>query len=267
MKNIDKLFRDKLRDYESKAPSDLWDKISSELDLSAGSRPSMAKAKTSKLASFAKVSGVVLGVAGIATASIYYFNKPREASQETHIETTDIAIIETTVEESDNKTLVIEPIKRDNKTTTQNKETIINSELFEIKAEETMELELPSNICIEEIEIAEDNFIKASPIEIIKEKAIIDEEAVVETPKPQIPNVITPNGDGINDYFHIKNLEHYPENTLIIFSPRGDVLFSFKCYNNRFDGMGLPNGTYFYKFTYMDGKLPKEVVGSLTIVK
>jgi gliding motility-associated-like protein len=71
------------------------------------------------------------------------------------------------------------------------------------------------------------------------------------------PNVFTPNSDGINDFFEIKNL---PENTEVIILNRwGNVVFSSANYQNNWAGkdtMGneLVDGVYTYKFTTKAGK-------------
>ncbi len=65
---------------------------------------------------------------------------------------------------------------------------------------------------------------------------------------------ISPNGDGSNDVWKVKNIEKYPDNTVIIFSRWGDKLREFANYNNTdrsWDGKNekgefLPDGTYFY---------------------
>ncbi len=65
---------------------------------------------------------------------------------------------------------------------------------------------------------------------------------------------ISPNGDGNNDVWKIKNIDKYPDNTVIIFNRWGDKLREFANYNNTdrsWDGRNekgefLPDGTYFY---------------------
>jgi len=63
----------------------------------------------------------------------------------------------------------------------------------------------------------------------------------------------SPNGDGINDYFHIEGLERIPDNELLIFSRWGNQVYQTKGYQNdwygTFDGQDLPDGTYFYIFS------------------
>lgn len=75
-----------------------------------------------------------------------------------------------------------------------------------------------------------------------------------------IPNVITPNGDAINDNFVIPNLRHwYPNATLSIYNRNGDeVWYSIGPYNDDFGGRNyngalLPDATYYYVLYYNDG--------------
>ncbi|MGL2986931.1 DUF7507 domain-containing protein, partial [Flavobacterium sp. RSSA_27] len=82
-----------------------------------------------------------------------------------------------------------------------------------------------------------------------------------------VHNAFSPNGDGLNDFFKIDNIDDticYPENTIEIYNRWGILVFDTKNYNNSanyFDGVsrgrttisqssGLPTGTYFYILTY-----------------
>ena len=77
-----------------------------------------------------------------------------------------------------------------------------------------------------------------------------DDQEVAPELALEFPNVFTPNFDGVNDYFVIKNAEAYPENTLIIFDRSGNIVFTRNGYQNTWDGSNLPQGTYYYMFTY-----------------
>jgi uncharacterized repeat protein (TIGR01451 family)/gliding motility-associated-like protein len=71
-----------------------------------------------------------------------------------------------------------------------------------------------------------------------------------------IPDVFTPNNDGINDKWVIRGLEAFPNNKVVIINRWGNRVFEASSYNNDWDGtnhyspsMGgnvLPVGTYFY---------------------
>jgi gliding motility-associated-like protein len=64
-----------------------------------------------------------------------------------------------------------------------------------------------------------------------------------------IPNVFTPNDDGINDNFRITGLENYDGNELLIINKRGKAVFSTVDYHNEWDGKDLPDDTYYYRLT------------------
>lgn len=72
--------------------------------------------------------------------------------------------------------------------------------------------------------------------------------ATVEVIALKIPNVFTPNGDGINDRFEIRGLERFPENRLLVFNRWGNEVFKTSPYRNDWDGANLSEGTYYYIF-------------------
>ncbi len=84
-----------------------------------------------------------------------------------------------------------------------------------------------------------------------------------------IPNAITPNGDGVNDTWIIRDLAEIKNNEVIIFSRWGDVLFTARPYNNDWDGTHngqvLPAGTYYYILKLDD--LGEVRDGNITIIR
>ena len=104
----------------------------------------------------------------------------------------------------------------------------------------------------------------------------------------RFPNVITPNGDGINDVWAIENLntdinpedpDEYRHNELRISDRYGKVVFHVKNYDtwakdgqiytglNPFNGDGLSDGVYFFTFTYKGKAKTFSWHGSITIVR
>jgi len=61
-----------------------------------------------------------------------------------------------------------------------------------------------------------------------------------------IPNVFTPNQDGINDVFSIQSLELYPGSTLKIFDRWGNIIYRSLNYQNDWSGGEQMEGEYFY---------------------
>ncbi|AHM63151.1 hypothetical protein D770_24530 [Flammeovirgaceae bacterium 311] len=69
-----------------------------------------------------------------------------------------------------------------------------------------------------------------------------------------IPNVFTPNGDAINDYFEIKKIHLYPENKLTIYNRYGKIVYQESGYKNLWSAQNLPGGSYFYQLTIAGNK-------------
>ena len=77
-----------------------------------------------------------------------------------------------------------------------------------------------------------------------------------------IPQGFSPNNDGIGDKWVVRNIEQYPNNTLLIFNRWGEEVFTARPYTNNWDGRadgglnsdkGLPVGTYYYVLNLGDG--------------
>ncbi|HEX3168037.1 MAG TPA: gliding motility-associated C-terminal domain-containing protein [Chitinophagaceae bacterium] len=66
----------------------------------------------------------------------------------------------------------------------------------------------------------------------------------------QIPNVFTPNGDGINEKWEVKNLKDYADCKVEIFNRYGQLVYHSIGYLNEWDGIlngkPLPAATYYY---------------------
>jgi gliding motility-associated-like protein len=65
----------------------------------------------------------------------------------------------------------------------------------------------------------------------------------------KVPNVFTPNGDGLNDTFIIPGLDQYTENEMVIINRWGNHVYEKKDYKNEWTGEGLLDGTYYYVLT------------------
>lgn len=98
----------------------------------------------------------------------------------------------------------------------------------------------------------------------ITETIIITEISVSE--------VITPNGDGINETWEINNIKNYPETIVRVYNRWGNEVFFSNNYLNDWDGHfkdsndSLPSSSYFYQIDlFGDGKIDHQ--GWLYITK
>jgi gliding motility-associated-like protein len=83
-----------------------------------------------------------------------------------------------------------------------------------------------------------------------------------------IPNIFTPNGDGVNDTWAIQNINFHPNTVVKVFNRLGAVVFSSQGYPQPWDGRrgtnNLPTGTYYYLIDTNDKKV---FSGYLSIIR
>lgn len=79
-----------------------------------------------------------------------------------------------------------------------------------------------------------------------------------------IPNVFTPNGDGVNDRFDIDGILS-TQNTVKVFNRWGQLVFDAKNYRNTWSANGVPDGTYYYEV--LVDRDPEPRTGHLTILR
>jgi gliding motility-associated-like protein len=83
-----------------------------------------------------------------------------------------------------------------------------------------------------------------------------------------IPNVFTPNGDGRNDLFVIRGLEHYPNSKLYVFSlASGALVYRSENYSNNWDGRGTGTGLHSYILEVKGQGKTRRYKGKLVIIK
>lgn len=100
----------------------------------------------------------------------------------------------------------------------------------------------------------------------------ISSSEIVSETSLSIPNIFTPNQDGINDYLHIA----YPLPKALItkfefklFDRWGSLVFTSTDPSFTWDGQGISAGTYFYTLSFSNTCTNEEnnVTGSLTVTK
>ena len=88
-------------------------------------------------------------------------------------------------------------------------------------------------------------------------------------PALKIPNVFSPNKDGINDVWNIPYLSSYFDSKMDIFDRYGRKIFSSVGYNlpwnATLNGQELPAGIYYYLLDIKNGKAP--ISGSVTVLR
>ncbi|MBC7413004.1 MAG: gliding motility-associated C-terminal domain-containing protein, partial [Bacteroidia bacterium] len=119
---------------------------------------------------------------------------------------------------------------------------------------------------------------------IIKQVVVTDKGCIDSTHQPvrvnpiytiYVPNVFTPNGDGVNDYFMVKGI-NIKEVDLIIFNRYGELIARVQSMSSKgWDGTDLRQSklsqqeVYTWKLEYTDvfNTKHKGLVGTVTLVK
>jgi gliding motility-associated-like protein len=84
----------------------------------------------------------------------------------------------------------------------------------------------------------------------------------------EIPDIITPNNDGFNDTWNIKNIDLFPNAEVFVFTRWGKLVFQSKNlaanpWNGTFKGKLLPTDSYHYILHLNDGSKPRSGVISI----
>ncbi|MDR1846813.1 MAG: gliding motility-associated C-terminal domain-containing protein [Bacteroidales bacterium] len=271
--NIDRIFKQTLTNRKVNANPNLFNRIEAGLNASAASGGASAATQAAGSVIAGATKAVIVSISAVALAVGGYFIA-KSVNSEAKQPAVSTIVANDTAKES-----VVEPVTTEQ--ITPSAKEIVKTEPANIKTDFSDCITEPDN---NNTEIEFSNPSKSEPIATSQnyktniEKVTAKEnnsEAVttnssVQTPKShlqktetpnlsaklQIPNVITPNGDGINDFFVIGNLELYPDNVLVIWTRSGRQIFSASHYQNDWDAQNLPTGTYFYKLLLKteDGK-------------
>ncbi|CAG5087652.1 gliding motility-associated C-terminal domain-containing protein [Parvicella tangerina] len=84
----------------------------------------------------------------------------------------------------------------------------------------------------------------------------------------EVPNVITPNGDDVNETFYTRYADVYDDVNLIIYNRWGRVVYKTESYDNSWagekkNGKPVSDGVYFYVMTWDGGS--KDQAGNITV--
>lgn len=260
---IKDLFKEKLGDFEANVRPEIWSSISSQLV----SSPAVGTFATSILTKGA----VALSIVAAVTAVIYFSSNQTEPSNKLLKETDSKALTATeTLKEQAQKTetpSVKAPVQLD-----KDKPFIKEFITGDVGLDNTLPQENVNNR-IEAVKGVQE----ASVIEtLLDNNAVVrDNTETITTVKPfitevstnlneansqsyilDLPNVFTPNNDGINDIL-IVNTEGLTEFSLVVLDQRNKIIYTTQDSTISWDGLGLSgdpvlSGNYVYFITARD---------------
>ena len=91
----------------------------------------------------------------------------------------------------------------------------------------------------------------------------------------EVTKLVSPDGDGMNDKWILKNIEHHPGARVLILDRWGGTIYTAANYDNevvvwRGEGMSsgkVPSGTYFYVISYTRNGRPVERRGFIELIQ
>lgn len=106
-------------------------------------------------------------------------------------------------------------------------------------------------------------------------KAHCSFKVTVQETQLKISNLITPDGDGLNDHWVVANIENFRDNQVVIFDRWGGVIFQAARYDNESvvwrgtnkSGGSVPTGTYFYTIVAHRGEEKIHASGAVELVR
>lgn len=288
---IDDLYKKELSDLKTKTPNGLWEKLNSRMDtcMPQTDIPSsnfvQSVFNAVKSASITTKTIFAIGTVALAGTAAYMAldkEEPLPATIDTSKQTIQRRTPDMAVKNDmiDKDTITVEVQKAE-------KVTLKSGNVKETLPYPNETLSSCSQPMVETFEPKTDTVSKNAKMET-KEEPIqkpvneiiatqertdnmntVSQNAEIRVFEPdiKIPNFISPNGDGLNDYFKIKNIEEYPDNELIIFDSKGRTVYSTKSYSNQWDGHDVPDGAYFYILSVKQGEKQRVYKGNITVLR
>lgn len=285
--DIEELFKQQLENDTEEVSPELWQRLEARMDASSAANAQSSANAANSVAKVGKgISTLGKSLIGIASAAglfaggyliLSYDQTPQQLTQ-TPAETTTILMQEEPTAFCDNHALLTE--EQSSKATSLSADTLI-AQASDEPAQATITepvVQTPAAaqaLATPESKPAQSEAKKSEEKPKVEQPAQTAEITKAETKpieslpaiKIRIPNVITPNNDGVNDFFTIHNLEDYPDNELIIFDRNNKVIFNVRGYQNDWDAQGIPQGVYFYNLAIKQGSNCKIFKGSINVIR
>lgn len=279
---IKELFREKLQSHEVMPGKGVWTNVSTSLTNSAVATSSVVGGAATML----KVAVAVVGITGLGVAT-YFIVQENEISIEKELPTISLKTEEikdtkeldsqySPDEQAENlsSNAIIPPVgvpiiddtefssadvaveQRNMEIISDETQSALETPIINSQAEESQEIVTPNENepTTEEPVIADepavDNSINSTEPEVVMPEEIEDATIVEEEEEITLPNVFTPNNDGVNDYFEI-GMSDKADFQIIVIDRSNSVIFQSNSVNFRWDGRLqsgelAPSGNYVY---------------------
>lgn len=261
-------FKDLFENYQEKPSEELWGRISERLDVEMP----VEKATSVKRMSFWKWAAVALSLLMIGGGFMYTVLRHQSDNQQTvqnNVETTLQEEQQVVVTETE-PAVEVEGLERVEVVAPKELESHSgNSEVSPVtkpQVESKAEVAPKANVR-QEVLPANSTLAKQLAADPVL-KNLSDESVDWSLPVSlSIPNLFTPNDDGVNDLFVIEGLENYTSPRLVVRDKNNKVVYQSNAYKNTWGGEDCPEGVYSYEFTFKYNGIENMATGKVRIMR
>ncbi len=261
-------FKDIFENYQEKPSEELWGRISERLDVEMP----VEKATSVKRMSFWKWAAValsVLTIGGVTYGVILHHQSDQQAVAQNTVVTPAQEEESVVVTEVEPVTETITPEKAELPVPAEQELRTSNAEVAPVtKQEPEVKKEVaPKTNVRQEVVPANSTLAKQLAADPVL-KNLSDESVDWSLPKHlTIPNLFTPNGDGVNDLFVIEGLENYGSPRLMVRDKNGRVVYQSGDYHNTWSGENCSDGVYHYELTFTYNGIENQATGKVRIIR
>ena len=268
MKNI----KDVLNAYEETPSADVWNRLNARLD---AEMPVMGEVRRIHRVTAWKWVAAVLSmliIGGAVTVGVLLHNRGNQGA----IAENSTKVIENEeVDMSDAVTEPLEVVETEDTPVMMNPDRVVQPQ----KAEDnTLEKETVQPNTQEKAKVSSSNArqIVLPPNSTLAKQLAADpvlknlSGESVDWSLPvhfSIPNLFTPNNDGVNDFFVIEGLENYSSPKLVVRDKNNRVVYQNDAYKNTWSGEDCPEGVYSYELTFVYNGIESQATGKVRIMR
>lgn len=268
MKNV----KDVLNAYEEAPSADVWKRLNTRLD---AEMPVTGKVHRIRRATVWKWTAAVLSsliIGGAVTVGVFLHNR---GNQDVIVENNTETVESQVVDMSD---AISEPQETGDLETNLTTETSVSSPQPRVNQKsEEKKADLQPNT--QEVTVAPKS---NSPQKVLPPNSTLAKQLAADPVLKKlsddsvdwslpvhfsIPNLFTPNNDGVNDFFVIEGLESYSSPRLVVRDKNNKVVYQSEAYKNTWDGGACSDGVYSYEFTFSYNGIESQAFGKVRIIR
>ena len=268
MKNV----KDVLNAYEESPSADVWKRLNARLE---EEMPATGKVYRIHRATAWKWTAAVLAaliIGGAVTVGVFLHNRGNQdviaENNKKSIDSQEIEMIEAVTEPVEIVELENVPDAEEANQTLQPRNVVDNEVVKPTEKPDEQEEAVATKTNARQIVLPPNSTLaKQLAVDPVL-KNLSDESVDWSLPVHfSIPNLFTPNNDGVNDFFVIEGLENYSSSRLVVRDKNNKVVYQNDAYKNTWGGENCPDGVYSYEFVFKYEGIENQATGKVRIIR